>query len=196
MKLTQTLLRESLAGTSYTKTNEGITATVKRERTGVPCKRTIVFVVFAVSCLVAGMLKATDVKAEIEERFKDVDKVFKDCESRYNFWSGTKQKDKVTGWLELEKLRGEWRAARNYFEFCFQAERSLVNAASEKKEKLQDGKVSAEEKAKIRAWLKDNATRIQKAEEICKVSSPYEASAAKMEQLVEKWTISLRPHGW
>ncbi len=196
MKTTQILSRESLAGTPYTKTDEGISATVKREQTGAPCKRTLAFVVLAVSCLVAGMLKATDVKAEIEERFKDVDKVFNDCESRYNFWSGAKQKDKVTGWLELEKLRGEWRAARNYFEYCFQDERSLVNTASEKKEKLQDGKVSAEEKEKIRAWLKNNATRIQKAEEICKVSSPYEARAAKMEQFVEKWTISLRPQGW
>ena len=193
MKTKQILLRGSPAGNSYTKTNEGMSATAKRERTASPHKSTLAFVACVVSCLVAGMLKAADVKAEIKERFEEVEKVFKKCESRYNFWTGSKQKDKVTGWLELEGLRGEWRAARNYFEFCFQAERNLLNAVSENKEKLKNGKVNAEEQEKIRTWLKNNATRIQKAEDICKVSSPYEAKAAKMEQSVEKWTISLRP---
>ena len=156
-------------------------------------KRVLGAIVLAVSCLLAGILQAADVKTEIKVRFEDVDNIFKKCESRYNFWAGSKQKDKATGWLELEGLRGEWRAARDYFEVCFRAERALLNTASEKREKLKDGQVSAEDKEKIRTWLKDNATRIQKAEEVCKVSSPYEAKAAKMEQSVEKWTISLRP---
>ncbi len=189
----QILLKGSPAGNSYLKVDKGNPTTVKRERTVSSHKWTLAFVVLVVSCLVGGILKADDVKAEIKKRFESVDKVFKKCESRYNFWSGSKQKDKTTGWLELEGLRGEWRAARDYFEFCFGAERSLLNAASEKKKKLKDGKVSADVKEEIRTWLKDNATRIQEAEETCKVSSPYETKVANMEESVEKWTRSLRP---
>jgi len=42
-------------------------------------KRVLGAIVLAVSCLLAGILQAADVKTEIKVRFEDVDNIFKKC---------------------------------------------------------------------------------------------------------------------
>ena len=187
MKTKQVLLSKSPAGDSCARADEGIAVPGEHGRSASLRRKILKVAILAASCFLVGMSDA-DKKKEIESRFNAVNSIYKKCESRYNDLS--KQKDKEAAWLDFEVLRAEWRTERDYCAFSFRAESNLIDAAQKKEADLTDPKVSAEDKAKSKKWLADNAAKIKRAKEIC---DPYLPKLAKMEESMETWTGNLRP---
>ncbi len=171
MKTKQALLGVSPIDGPEAKTNESRTVAIEQRQGVTLYKRIFMVAILAVSCLLVKMSTAADAKTEFER----VDNVYKKCESRHRHWSESKQKDdKKAGWQELEKLRGEWRAAKDYFIVrSFPGPWAIINHS----------KTDAK-------WAAENADKVRKAKATC---TPYYDKVAKMEEDIETWTISLRP---
>lgn len=111
-------------------------------------------------------------KGEISKRFKDVESIYNEMQSKFE---SAKTKKTQEGWLEMEQYRARWRAARDYFDYPIRHIRAKV------KGEIKDGhgnvvKPTQDELDEWKKWEGYMDTKIP-----------------KMEEFVENAPILLRP---